>query len=305
MLALNHRLLSNRLVNTFLSIFALGALPAEAFGGDETEYDYAILDPGTAFGSPYGGFSRATASRLASLPLKLPNVPEELSDFEPVFMNVRDANGRPFSCRAYHQDELDPESLGDSMFDLAREFDPTTIPEALDDPFTQTSEVDEANRVWTPEDIEERLSQLSGICVQNHQGWWSYEWCYKDRVTQFHVELSMDKAGTKQKMFVEDLTVTSLGEFARREILLHPNKRKGIVGEQVTNAKGDKSNHLSDNSMAEVVDSFMEGETCEESGKPRETKAVLRCCTPGSTLKNKGGSNGPLMQDLHMTTLGH
>ena len=60
------------------------------------EYDFAVLDPDTVYGSPYGGFSRATASRLASLPLKLPNVPEELREFEPVYTQVRDYQGRPF-----------------------------------------------------------------------------------------------------------------------------------------------------------------------------------------------------------------
>ena len=29
------------------------------------EYDIMALDPSTAYGTPYGGFSRATASRLA------------------------------------------------------------------------------------------------------------------------------------------------------------------------------------------------------------------------------------------------
>ena len=36
----------------------------------KTEYDSTILDPSNAYGSPFGGFSRATASRLANMPLR-------------------------------------------------------------------------------------------------------------------------------------------------------------------------------------------------------------------------------------------
>jgi hypothetical protein len=82
------------------------------------EYDIMALDPETPYGTPYGGFSRATASRLASLPLRLPNTAEELHEFDPTYMTVRDSQGRPFACRVYHEDELEAASLKDSLFDM-------------------------------------------------------------------------------------------------------------------------------------------------------------------------------------------
>ena len=77
------------------------------------------LDPSTPYGTPYGGFSRATASRLASLPLKLPSIGTgaDSDEFDPMYTTVRDMYGRPFACRVYHEDELEPISLEGSMFD--------------------------------------------------------------------------------------------------------------------------------------------------------------------------------------------
>eukprot|EP00978_Attheya_sp_CCMP212_P049335 scaffold651407_cov63-Attheya_sp.AAC.1 len=83
------------------------------------------------FGSPYGGFARATRSRLASLPMRLLGLDDffsHLSDppstTEPeendLYFRLHDGEGRPFVCRIYHEDELEPSSLGDSMFDRPR-----------------------------------------------------------------------------------------------------------------------------------------------------------------------------------------
>lgn len=84
------------------------------------EYDVMALDPATAHGAPYGGYSRATASRLAALPLRLPDTGADLPDYEPAYMTVRDSRGRPYACRVYHEDELEATSLTDSLFDVPR-----------------------------------------------------------------------------------------------------------------------------------------------------------------------------------------
>ena len=94
------------------------------------EYDFMILDSDSAYGSPYGGFSRSVQSRLAKVPLKLPNVDVELLlggqeeesgagagvGYLPDYTTIRDQRGRPFACRVYHEDELDPKSLDESIF---------------------------------------------------------------------------------------------------------------------------------------------------------------------------------------------
>lgn len=80
------------------------------------EYDFMILDADSVYGSPYGGFSRSVSSRLAKLPLKLPHADVNSDDYQPDYTTIRDNQGRPFACRVYHEDEIDPESFNDSMF---------------------------------------------------------------------------------------------------------------------------------------------------------------------------------------------
>ena len=80
------------------------------------EYEETILDPDHIYGSPFGGYSRASESRIQSLPLKLPNVCVELQDYTPMYFETRDYRGRRFVCRSYHEDEIHPSSLTDSMF---------------------------------------------------------------------------------------------------------------------------------------------------------------------------------------------
>jgi hypothetical protein len=120
---------------------------------DYEAYDYTILDPNTAYGSPYGGFSRSTRSRLAALPLYLPpntsnNQKDELQpdNENGLFVKVRDTEGRLFACRVYNQDELDEESLTESVFD---------VPVLL----TQNSDVDGAAHAQRTDDGNKQQHQ--------------------------------------------------------------------------------------------------------------------------------------------------
>lgn len=254
---------------------------------DGSEYDFTILDPESPHGSPYGGFSRATASRLASLPLKLPPVGDKLNEFEPFYFQVRDALGRPFSCRAYHEDELDARTLTDGMFEPpVLRADPDRVEdnnkEIMDSSVPTVDEKDHESIVLnSKEDLDRKLAPLQGMCAQFHQGWWSYEWCYEGKVTQFHVEVK-DLGRRSQMLTVGD--VTSLGEFRERKVANtgsssvndHSGGRRGTT-KKVDNA--DKVN---------AVEVFTDGDVCTETGKPRETTALLMCCSAAHTKKSRG-----------------
>jgi hypothetical protein len=77
-----------------------------------------------------GGYSRATRSRLAALPLRLPDsIASEKEQEENLqvltkvateYYKVRDYSGKLFACRVYREDELEPDSLQESMFDAPR-----------------------------------------------------------------------------------------------------------------------------------------------------------------------------------------
>lgn len=97
----------------------VGAFPFDSSASFE-EYDYTIFDPHSGSGAPYGGFSRATKSRLSKLPLFVPGRSDSDEDIhganDDFYMQVTDGQGQLYVCRLYFEDELLPESLNDSMF---------------------------------------------------------------------------------------------------------------------------------------------------------------------------------------------
>jgi hypothetical protein len=195
------------------------------------EYDSKVLDPFSVYGSPYGGFSRATRSRLAAMPLRLPDM-ATLDDAEDdseggfeeealdtaTYMETSDGLGRGYVCRVYHEDALEPTSLSDSMFDRPVLKDKTMMGAAMDGEETSKEKSLEDEMEGESEDEEEvaeakdsdlvlmetqrRLKKLEGVCAQIHLGWWSYEWCYEQvSRMQFSRSLSVHLSMVKSSIF--------------------------------------------------------------------------------------------------------
>jgi hypothetical protein len=285
-----------------------GHVYSDSFPSSYEEYSYDILDPLTVYGSPYGGFSRATPSRLATLPLILPEVLEETPSEDPFYMQVRDAQGRLFACRVYHEDELDPDSLNDSMFDTPRLRVETPEAGVVDKDTKETASTDSQGgglfpgsasgttttssekSVVPPSDskknssfragdgkslliaiIERRLKTLEGLCAQIHKGWWSYEWCYQQEVSQFHIEL-----GTDSPSGISISDISTLGKFDSRSIY--------------TSLESMRPNNLAEDvpELGRVVDVYRNGDMCEETNEPRKTKVNFQCCSERMMLRRKG-----------------
>lgn len=306
------------------------------------EYALMALEPLTPYGSPYGGFSRATASRLAALPLKIPSISKEVqggiddTTFEPIYSTVRDNSGRQFSCRIYHEDELESDSLSDSVFDTPKL--KKKKKSKNDNPSSSNEhEMDEQKEGWEenfPDDpskfqgsstksdmpdvgdshthtstttsasvsslklseigfdpiilghtIQQRLTKLTGLCAQLHpSSWWSYEWCHQETVKQFHVKVSKSSNEKIQSFELEH--ITSLGSFSGRRIEVATTD----TGDDTIPAN-EKSRDLTQGKkeIGRVVDTFVGGGTCPNSGKPRVTEATFRCCSKRYIEKNKGG----------------
>ena len=75
------------------------------------------------------------------------------------------------------------------------------------------------------------LSNLEGLCAQLHMGWWSYEWCYNDKVTQFHVQVQANQM--KDVLSVKDLmpefvvqSISTIGIFTKRKIIVETMSKK-------------------------------------------------------------------------------
>jgi len=275
------------------------------------EYDSKILDDSSIYGSPYGGFSRATRSRLANMPLRLPNTAlmqdtskneeerDETDHQHYDIMETSDALGRKYVCRVYHEDELDPDSVIESMFDTPL-LNTRQVTDEEEDEEEEEEEVEdflleamgEALSAWqelrqringvneepTPltrdlllMETQRRLKKLKGVCSQIHLGWWSYEWCYNAGVTQFHIHVDKDSSGLELR------DVTGLGTFDKRKFQI-PGHRTEEEAEDEDFPSSNKYSQDEDE-IAQVVDSYTNGDICPETGEPRRTKVHYYCCS--------------------------
>ena len=337
----------------------------ESFGGRSSSdffpddavysYDSFVIDPYHILGAPYGGFSRSAQSRLASLPLHLPEILEyertAKEHNDALYFDTRDSSGRLFVCRLYHEDELEPESLYDSMFSapiLRRKSSESSAVTTVDQVNSEIGEVLENARVETvstvghdiaakemdasslhathqqsanenelgdetntfssiskdassstmdelsdsttsakvnvPEDrpeahqrallsfadVEMRLQELQSICGQIHKGWWSYEWCYGEAITQFHIDFNAE-TNTIQ---VEN--VLDLGHYKQR-----------IVSLDLTHLPPNKfAEHTPE--LARVTDVHTDGNVCDETGEARVTNVNMICCSESVAQQHKG-----------------
>lgn len=260
------------------------------------EYDFNILDAHHVHGSPYGGFGRATRSRLAALPLHLPGtVGSYTGNEDEAYLEMRDGDGRLFACKVYHEDELTPDSLAESMFTTVKlnafsdneeqdtaenveEVEPV-VEEETKETMSAGSDAIGANldKELSPElQVNKALAKLDGVCTQIHKGWWSYEWCHGTKVTQFHVHV---ESGRAQQIQLE--SVTNLGDYSTSAIYTdgdpdEPDKKQ--VKSVDKNKEGEESEDEPPKELAVVVHEFVDGDMCEETEQPRRTTVKLKCC---------------------------
>jgi hypothetical protein len=318
----------------FTSRAAASASPIYLY--EEYEYDYTILDPHSAFGTPYGGWGRATRSRLEKLPLVLPPSESEHADEEePLYMEARDGEGRLYTCRVYREDELEPESLEEGMFEPPRlrqitenngddnkessEMEAAKSTRNLEDEDAEWEnmadqvewyhdELDRENILMPDVDVEikrlpalareaaladdreiveltltasadginlkavspksmlgilelnTRLGKLHGVCGHLHLGWWSYEWCFEQYVSQFHVSLDPQTHALQVSDF------TKLGNYQSRQI--------------ITNLSNKPSNELASGvqELGRIVETYTDGDECSATGKQRSATVTILCC---------------------------
>ena len=268
------------------------------------DYDPKILDPHTVYGSPYGGFSRAIPSRLAALSLDLPALTEESEDKQRKHYKIRDGNGRLLVCRTYLEEELEPESFAQSMFTspvLFKNATESEKPAAKKDlGIPELSAINEKAATTTQDEVEKMKAEIhhvtsilkhnfKNICTQLHKGWWSYEWCFSTRISQFHIEMSATNELTLSQ-------VTKLGFYQERMFIRKDNLEKRRKEDQERKAKGQETKaskarlardeimlqYIDDETeLGIVTDSYKSGDKCDD-GQPRETDVEYRCCS----LKN-------------------
>lgn len=317
-----------RLARTVLLTLALTSVPAQtqqqhlhthtytdSFPTYE-EYDYSILDPRSAYGSPYGGFSRATASRLAALPLPLPPVPEETPSDDHFYMNLRDYRGRLYACRVYHEDELDPTSLMSSMFDAPvlrsvpdnNQSDEEAAAAAAEKASKNGKGKAEKDGDEMDDDetlIESKLQvdsqgEVSKLKEKGGKGTEVYLDLFKlmsqdtgIRALQGHCghihlgwwsyewcfESHVSQFHIDFDINTEELQITditNLGKFASRQV--------------ITKLDREEPNDLAEDltEIARIEDSHVGGDVCDATGKPRTTKVRMLCCSDEILATRRG-----------------
>jgi hypothetical protein len=124
-------------------------------------------------------------------------------------------------------------------------------------------------------------ANLVGLCAVHSQGWWTYEWCYRREVRQFHAEQSSNG-------LVRDPD-WSLGHFNGSEVVygVNPGHKGSNVEEEVgahqdsLATRGNSKEAETDDRDApitEIIQTYIDGQMCDETRGGRRTDVHMRCC---------------------------
>ncbi|KAH8732639.1 hypothetical protein GQ44DRAFT_601576, partial [Phaeosphaeriaceae sp. PMI808] len=137
----------------------------------------------------------------------------------------------------------------------------------------------------------ELLEGLRGSCVYYVGGWWSYSFCYKDEVKQFH-QLPPSR-GVPIYPPVEDTTVHSfvLGRYPKEHKAKKEDARKTLDGDQSSKEAFDDEGNVKESSekglalprleskgsSRYMVQRLSGGTTCDLTGRPRKIDVQFHC----------------------------
>ncbi|EDU50647.1 PRKCSH domain containing protein [Pyrenophora tritici-repentis] len=138
----------------------------------------------------------------------------------------------------------------------------------------------------------ELLEGMRGNCIYYLSGWWSYSFCYKDEVKQFH-QLPPGR-GVPIYPPVEDTSVHSfvLGRYPKEEKNKKGDARKTLGSEQGSKETFDDEDHVKDDdeekglevprletkgSSRYMVQRLSDGTECDLTGRPRKIDVQFHC----------------------------
>ncbi|OWY43964.1 glycoside hydrolase [Alternaria alternata] len=142
-----------------------------------------------------------------------------------------------------------------------------------------------ADRGW------ELLEGMKGNCIYYVSGWWSYSFCYKDEVKQFH-QLPQSR-GVPHYPPVEDTSVHSfvLGKYPKEEKNKKADAQKTLGSEQGSKEAFDDEGDAGEEeergleisrletkgSSRYMVQRLSDGTECDLTGKPRKIDVQFHC----------------------------
>ena len=109
-----------------------------------------------------------------------------------------------------------------------------------------------------PATLATLLAALDGQCAKLSQGWWTYEWCHRRYVRQFHAQ------GSK----------------------IDPDWSLGGYSRTVVKGDLDMKNAPADPALArDVFD--QQGQICHETNTLRQTNVTFKCCEPDKRRRHR------------------
>jgi hypothetical protein len=109
------------------------------------------------------------------------------------------------------------------------------------------------------------IDRLKNVCMINAIDWWSYEWCHRKEVKQFH--LDVDHKAKKHFRNPE----WSLGTYVYSDYY---------------------SAEFDEETVEEVVDYYEDGQMCDETGEGRKTEVHIRCCSEDAAVRTYKHADG-------------
>lgn len=98
---------------------------------------------------------------------------------------------------------------------------------------------------------------------------------------QFHVHVD-NEADSINNIQIQH--VTSLGKYFERTVKVFQSDHNAGGNDEAKAARPEGN----PNALAEVTDIHHQGGWCPETGKPRMTESIIRCCSPEVIARNKG-----------------
>lgn len=109
------------------------------------------------------------------------------------------------------------------------------------------------------------IDRLQKVCIINSIDWWSYEWCHRQEVKQFHLAVDAD---TKRHVRNPEW---SLGTYVYSDYYSH---------------------EFDEDTVEEVIDYYEDGQVCDETGEGRKTEVHLRCCSDDAAVRTYRNADG-------------
>lgn len=112
--------------------------------------------------------------------------------------------------------------------------------------------------------VHSLLKPLETVCMQKHEGWWTYEFCYRGQIRQLHLHTSTDKKGKRETKIQSQFV---LGVFAGTK---HASPDEVEAKESIRNS-------IESTDRKAFLQKYSDGHDCGITGAKRSTDVYFIC----------------------------